>query len=134
MEGLGAIDPLRGYGDIDVLAWKSGCTDVYVVECKNFMFASTIGEVADEISSFAGEEGDYLWKHLRRVNWLSSNQGAIRRLTGVVSASITMRPVLVTSQPSPLEHHAPPLCPHLRACSFKFLWRVFPNSDISDEI
>lgn len=125
MEGLGAIDPLRGYGDIDVFAWKAGCSAVYVIECKNFMFAATIGEVADEISSFAGKEGDYLWKHLRRVNWLISNPETVRRLIGTVPALITIHPVLVTSQPSPLEHHAPPLCPHLRTCSIKSLGGIF---------
>jgi hypothetical protein len=126
MEGLGAIDPLRGYGDIDVLAWKSGCTDVYVVECKNFMFAATIGEVADEISSFAGEEGDYLWKHFRRIKWLADHPEVVQRITANTSDSLVLVPTLVTSQPSPLEHHTPSLCPSLRACSIKSLPLIFP--------
>ncbi len=126
MEGLGAIDPLRGYGDIDVLAWKPDCSDVYVIECKNFMFAATIGEVVDEISSFKGEEGDYLWKHFRRIKWLADHPEVVQRITDITSDLLVLLPTLVTSQPSPLEHHTPTLCPTLRACSIKSLPRTFP--------
>lgn len=121
MTSLGAVDVRRGYGDVDVLAWWPDQTTLLAIECKNFMFAATIGEMADEIDSFKGVEADYLWKHQRRVDWLSANPGSIERMTGIPAANTSFALMLVTSQPSPLEYHTPPNCPSLVTCSFSSL-------------
>ena len=121
MASLGAVDAKRGYGDVDVLAWWPDQFKVLVIECKNFMFAATIGEMADEIDSFKGVEDDYLWKHQRRVEWLSAHPEIIEHMTSITAAEEKIISMLVTSQPSPLEYHTPPNCPSLVTCSFSSL-------------
>lgn len=65
-------------GDIDVLAWNN-MGKVFAIECKWLQPARTVGEVADVLSKFAGEEKDKLARHIARVAWLSLNSNRLRR-------------------------------------------------------
>jgi hypothetical protein len=59
-------------GDIDVLAWRQD-GHVLAVECKRLKGVRTIAEIARTCNRFAGNTGDLLHKHLRRVDWMEQN-------------------------------------------------------------
>ena len=86
-------------GDVDVLAWKENT--VCVCECKELLFARTIGEVASQLVRFRGSRGDDLDKHLRRVRFLEGHRREVAQLTGIEGARI--RSFLVTSKVVPMQ-------------------------------
>ena len=54
-----------GLGDVDVRAWNE--RTVCICECKELLFARTIGEVTAQLVRFRGKPGDDLDKHTQRV-------------------------------------------------------------------
>lgn len=85
----------RDYGDIDVLAWKPGTGQVFVMECKNLQFHKTLGEVAEQLSDFRGENGsngkpDHLKRHLERLRVLDSH------LSGISNSLELQAPIQIT--------------------------------------
>ena len=98
MTELGA--PARdAMGDVDVLAWRDNVA--CICECKELLFARTIGEVADQLVRFRGKAGDDLDKHLRRVSFLERHTAELSRITGIGSVRIV--PLLVTSKLVPMQ-------------------------------
>lgn len=79
MTELGATQEM---GDVDVLAWHADGR-VLIIECKRLQPARTVGEVADVLQKFAGEEKDKLARHLRRLAWLQASPSGIRRALGL---------------------------------------------------
>ena len=75
MTELGASQEL---GDVDVLAWRPDGR-VLILECKRLQPARTVGEVAEALQKFAGEEKDKLARHLRRLSWLQGSPSLIPR-------------------------------------------------------
>jgi hypothetical protein len=68
----------RNYGDIDVLAWRPDSGRVLVIECKNLQFNKTMGEVAEQLADFRGEDRsdgkpDHLKRHLNRLQVLAAH-------------------------------------------------------------
>lgn len=59
-------------GDIDVIAF-SPLGMLFIIECKRLKEAKTIAEIAQTCSSFRGNEGDRLQKHMRRFEWVKNN-------------------------------------------------------------
>lgn len=98
MSELGAPEEAAS-GDIDVLAWKDGV--VCVCECKELWFARTIGQIVEQLSRFRGREGDDLFKHLRRAEWVRANPGCLSRVIG--SSAFQMRSLLITSKIVPMQ-------------------------------
>ena len=87
MRQLGAPNEL---GEIDVIAFDSKTSVVWVIECKNLREARTIKEIAEQLGKCTGRadvRGDIVYKHIRRMEWLKSNIGALAKLlkmTGIV--------------------------------------------------
>jgi hypothetical protein len=98
MTALGAPAD-RGMGDVDVLAWKRDI--VCICECKELLFARTVGEVVSQLVRFRGQTGDDLDKHLQRVKFLRENQQELRRVTGIDSPRIIS--ILITSKVVPMQ-------------------------------
>jgi hypothetical protein len=98
MTALGAPAE-RGMGDVDVLAWNGDL--VCICECKELLFARTVGEVVSQLVRFRGQAGDDLDKHLQRVKFLRENQQELRRVTGVDSPRIVS--LLITSKVVPMQ-------------------------------
>jgi hypothetical protein len=69
-------------GDVDVLAWHPDGR-VLIIECKRLQPARTVGEVADILQKFAGEEKDKLARHLTRLAWLQASPSNIPRSLGL---------------------------------------------------
>lgn len=89
-------------GDIDVLAWNSS-GKVFAIECKWLQPARTVGEVADVLSKFAGEEKDKLARHIARISWLNLNSNGLRRVMKVEkNASLYLSSLLVTDADVPM--------------------------------
>jgi len=98
MTELGA--PARDVmGDVDVLAWRDNIA--CICECKELLFARTIGEVADQLVRFRGKPGDDLDKHLRRVRFLQGHTTELSVITGIGSAQIVS--LVVTSKLVPMQ-------------------------------
>ncbi|MGA8908917.1 MAG: hypothetical protein WB524_14980 [Acidobacteriaceae bacterium] len=98
MTALGAPAE-RGMGDVDVLAWHGDV--VCVCECKELLFARTVGEVVSQLVRFRGQPGDDLDKHLQRVNFLRENYQGVRRVTGIDSPRVVS--ILITSKTVPMQ-------------------------------
>ncbi len=98
MTALGAPAEL-GMGDVDVLAWNADV--ICVCECKELLFARTIGEVVSQLIRFRGQTGDDLDKHLQRVKFLRGNPKELRRVTGIDSPRVIS--ILVTSKTVPMQ-------------------------------
>jgi hypothetical protein len=98
MTELGA-PPLAASGDIDVLAWKQDV--VWMCECKELLFARTVGEVSEQLTRFRGATGDELDKHMKRARWARSNLNAITQITG--SHKPDIHSPLVTSKTVPMQ-------------------------------
>ena len=86
-------------GDVDVLAWNRDV--ICVCECKELLFARTVGEVVSQLVRFRGQTGDDLDKHLQRVNFLRENRKELRRLTGINSPRVVS--ILITSKTVPMQ-------------------------------
>jgi hypothetical protein len=95
----------RDYGDVDVLAWRSGCDQVFVIECKDLSFRRTYSEIAAQLSDYRGKmkkgKPDKLRKHLNRVEQLQKNLSVVSRLTGIPSPKIES--CLITSGRVPMQ-------------------------------
>ena len=66
-------------GDIDVLSSSKEYKIVLVIECKHLRFARTVGEIGEQLRRFAGEPGDQVHKHLRRVRWLDEHRPLLQK-------------------------------------------------------
>lgn len=103
MRSLGVPASLGDFGDVDVLAWKLGQPEVFVIECKYLRTATSVRDVVDRLDEFRGERDDYLAKHLRRLNWLKSNPAAVVALTGIPATAIKFKGLLVTDDLVPMQ-------------------------------
>lgn len=96
----------RDYGDIDVLAWRSGSDRVLLIECKDVQYRKTFGEVAEQLSDFRGElrangKRDYLLRHLDRVKLATDHLARVEAFTGVRPARLESH--LVFRNPVPMK-------------------------------
>jgi len=98
MTALGAPAEL-GMGDVDVLAWNRDV--ICVCECKELLFARTVGEVVSQLLRFRGQTGDDLDKHLQRVNFLREHPKELGRVTGIDSPRVIS--ILITSKTVPMQ-------------------------------
>lgn len=98
MTALGTPAEL-GMGDVDVLAWNADV--ICVCECKELLFARTVGEVVSQLVRFRGQTGDDLDKHLQRVRFLRENPKELRRVTGIDSPRVIS--ILITSKTVPMQ-------------------------------
>jgi hypothetical protein len=90
-------------GDIDVLAWRSDGS-VLVIECKRLKQSKTIAEIALACQRFAGNVGDHLHKHLRRVEWVKENIPMVAKFTKLDATIIRIYTPLVVSRPVPFKY------------------------------
>lgn len=89
-------------GDVDVLAWNATGA-MFAIECKWLQPARTVGEVAEVLAKFAGEEKDRLARHLARITWLRSNPVGLRKVAGYsVQATPAISSLLVTDADVPM--------------------------------
>lgn len=82
----------RDYGDVDVLAWRPGHDNVFVIECKDLSFRRNYSEIAALLSDYRGEpkngKPDKLRRHLNRVERLQQEGALLGRHTGTDSPTI----------------------------------------------
>lgn len=90
-------------GDIDVLAWKP-TGEVLAIECKRLKAARSISEIAQNCFRFRGNEGDHLYKHLRRVTWLRDNTNKLAAYLRIPIEELNLRAPLVTSVTVPFRY------------------------------
>ncbi len=90
-------------GDVDVLAWHTDGR-VLIIECKRLQPARTVGEVADVLQKFAGEEKDKLARHLTRLARLQASSSGIPRALGLdrTAKISTVQGRLVTNTDVPM--------------------------------
>ena len=96
----------RDWGDIDVLAWKGGRSEVLAIESKDLAPARNLSEIASLLSEYQGTESqgrpDKLRKHLNRVALLDANLECVQRFTGVPDPRIVS--CLVCSSVVPMQY------------------------------
>lgn len=100
----------RNYGDVDVLAWNAVTRRILVMECKDLQFRKTHGEIAEQLTDFAGAikangKPDLLRKHLDRVAILRAHHAEICRFLGI-DATSHIESHLVFRNPVPMQHAA----------------------------
>jgi hypothetical protein len=101
MSQLGAPKAL---GEIDVIAFDSKNAVVWVIECKNLREARTIKEIAEQLGKCTGRDdvrGDIVYKHLRRMEWLKGNIGALTKLLKL-NGIVTLKDRIVSSRIVPM--------------------------------
>ena len=94
----------RDYGDIDVLAWKSG--RILAIECKSLELVTSPSDIARQLHDFLGvarDSGklDRLKKHLQRLELLNNNREIVRDFIGESEFS-SIEGLLVFSQKTPM--------------------------------
>lgn len=97
----------RNYGDVDILAWDPDSHRVLVMECKDLQFLKTYGEIAEQLTDFAGgtnRDGkrDDLRKHLDRVELLKSHTADVARFLGL-KGNCHVENHLVFKNPVPMQ-------------------------------
>jgi hypothetical protein len=102
MSALGA-GKKPNLGDIDVLAWTEEGY-ILIVECKRLKNARTISEIALACDRFRGNTGDHLFKHLRRVEWVTKNLDKLAQFTKLDPSVLSVRGPLVTSANVPFRY------------------------------
>lgn len=100
----------RNYGDVDVLAWRPGATELYIIECKDFEHARSYGEAAGYLARFKGDTDDRgrrdeLRKMLDRCELIRLHCERAARFTGQVGVFLV--PMLIFSRPMPMCLRAP---------------------------
>jgi len=98
MTELGASSEL---GDIDVLAWKTGC-ELLLIECKRLQLARTVAEIAEICRRFRGEAKDELDKHVRRGEWVTRHLASLERIVGFTPARNRVDSWLITNTHVPM--------------------------------
>ncbi len=113
MKKIGVPESLGDLGDVDVLAWRTDISAVFVIECKHLRDATSVRDVVDRLKEYRGELGDSLGKHLRRVNWLKQNQEKLRSYVKDLPPRFEIKSLLVTSDLVPMQFFSDsPLKPH----------------------
>ena len=100
----------RNYGDVDVLAWNVATCRILLMECKDLQFRKTHGEIAEQLTDFAGvvkDNGkpDSLLKHLKRVEILKAHHAEVCSFLGIKAMSC-IESHLVFRNPVPMQHMA----------------------------
>lgn len=85
----------KDYGDMDVLAWKSGGDEVFAIECKDLNFAKTPNEIAEQLNRFSGQilsngKRDELLKHLDRCDLLRAHAKRVAQKVGLGNRDINI--------------------------------------------
>jgi len=123
----------RDYGDVDVLAWRDDDPRVFCIECKELAMDKTLGEIAERLFEYRGEDDrngkpDRLKKHMLRAALLSAEssavQGFLRR-----TATLEIRPVLVFDNPTPMNFHASEALARTRVATFATIGDVLRASE-----
>lgn len=101
----------KDYGDVDVLAWKSGGDEVFAIECKDLNFAKTPNEIAEQLNRFSGQillngKRDELLKHLDRCDLLRANAIRLAQTIGLGSSDISIQTVVCFNNPVPMQFMA----------------------------
>lgn len=96
----------RNYGDVDVLAWNPRSRRVLVMECKDLQFKKSYGEIAEQLTDYAGEllpngKGDSLRKHLDRFDLLVARKAAVAKFLKLGN-DCSIESHLVFSNPVPM--------------------------------
>lgn len=101
----------KDYGDMDVLAWKSGGDEVFAIECKDLNFAKTPNEIAEQLNRFSGQilsngKRDELMKHLDRCDLLRAHAKRVAQKVGLRNSDINIHIVVCFSNPVPMQFMA----------------------------
>jgi len=101
----------KDWGDVDVLAWKTGDKDVLAIECKDLKVAKTPNEMAEQLNRFSGQvsrsgKPDDLLKHVERCNFLRERAQRVAQTIGMARQDIHIRTVVYFSNPVPMQYVA----------------------------
>ena len=96
----------KNYGDIDVLAWNTAESKIYLIECKDLYYAKAIKEIAEQLTEFKGKdrngEPDRLKRHVQRYDLLSKKPEELSKYCDLQGTEITIIPYVVFSNPVPV--------------------------------
>jgi hypothetical protein len=101
----------KDWGDVDVLAWKTGDRNVLAIECKALKNPKTPNEMAEQLNRFSGQvmpngKSDDLLKHMERCNFLKERAQRVAQAIGMVGRGIHIRTVVCFSNPVPMQYVA----------------------------
>ena len=92
-------------GEIDILARSKNGDRVWIIECKNFRDARTVKEIAEQLNKCSGKDGDNVYKHLRRVNWIQDRPEVLAKVLSVESTFV-IHERIVTNGSVPMRFRA----------------------------
>lgn len=107
-------------GEIDVLACSKSGDLVWIIECKNFRDARTVKEIAEQLNKCSGKDGDHVYKHLRRFNWIKDRPEVLSKVLSVESTFVVHERI-VTNGSVPMRFRAQASYPQDHWLSFNEL-------------
>ncbi|MGH6876859.1 MAG: zinc chelation protein SecC, partial [Rhizomicrobium sp.] len=95
------------YGDVDVLAWNTATGRILLIECKDLHFGKTLGEIAEQLAEFRGDnradgKPDRLRRHLDRIDVLRAHADRLTTFVGL-PAGPKIEGHLVFKNPVPMQ-------------------------------
>ena len=103
LESLGAPKVQRGWGDVDILAYDSKKRRLYALEGKSLIQVRSVSEMVAQMKQFKGDAGDDLWKHLRRVEWLTANLASVGQPLKLDPPPVAIEHFIVTAGWVPMQ-------------------------------
>ena len=103
------IKTKKGYGDVDVLAWKKGKNKVMSIECKDLKIAKTPNEIAEQLNRFSGQvlsngKPDKLLKHIYRYKLLNENKDQLSKILKLHNKELEIYSIVCFSLPVPMQY------------------------------
>ncbi len=95
----------KNYGDFDLIGWKPGEANVFLIECKKLFFAKTFRDMAEQLQEFKGVcrdgKDDRLKKHMNRIEIAVNAKNYIAKYCQL-STDIEIVPTVLFSDPVPI--------------------------------
>lgn len=127
----------KALGDVDVLVWRPGASEVWAIECKRLLIDRTVGEIGERLADYTtpGKRNGrrtLIQKHLDRLDHLRAHPDGLARFVDLSAAEMVLRAALVTDALVPMQFTGRMLDLVDRVCDFRSLADAFAIAPAGD--